>query len=255
MTSKSAWLLCLLSICGAFALPAHAELPPGYQVVLQTENFPPFNMADNEKNFARDANIQGVSTTIVREMFKRAGIDYSLTLRFPWSRIYDATLANANHGLFSTSMNEARRPLFKWVGPIAKVERVLLAAPGSNIPNLTGLEQARQYRIGSYKDSAAAQALEKAGLQPNNTLRDQENISKLTGGKIDLWGTTDPVWRYQARQEGVTGLRNVLTFDRADLYLALNLDTPDEVVTRLQQALDQMKTEGYGTCNKHPELC
>ena len=152
-------------------------------------------------------------------------------------------------------MNEARRPLFKWVGPIAKVERVLLAAPGSNIPNLTSLEQARQYRIGSYKDSAAAQALEKAGLQPNNALRDQENIAKLTGGKIDLWGTTDPVWRYQARQAGVSGLRNVLTFDRADLYLALNLDTPDEVISRLQQALDQMKTEGYGTCNKHPELC
>ena len=47
----------------------------------------------------------------------------------------------------------------------------------------------------------------------------------------------------------------MLTFDRADLYLALNLDTPDEVISRLQQALDQMKTEGYGTCNKHPELC
>ena len=113
MSVKSAWLLCLLALSGVAAVPAQAELPPGYKVVLQTENFPPFNMADNDKNFARDANIQGVSTTIVREMFKRAGIDYTLTLRFPWSRVYDATLANANHGLFSTSMNEARRPLFK----------------------------------------------------------------------------------------------------------------------------------------------
>ncbi|MCW2295040.1 polar amino acid transport system substrate-binding protein [Pseudomonas sp. BIGb0408] len=255
MTVKAAWFACLLSVSSVFALPAQAELPPGYKVVLQTENFPPFNMADNEKNFARDANIQGVSTTIVREMFKRAGIDYTLTLRFPWSRVYDSTLANANHGLFSTSMNEARRPLFKWVGPIAKVERVLLAAPGSNIPNLKDLEQARQYRIGSYKDSAASQTLEKAGLQPINTLRDPENIAKLTQGRIDLWGTTDPVWRHQARQADVTGLRNVLTFDRSDLYLALNLDTPDEVVARLQKALDEMKSEGYGTCNKHPELC
>lgn len=255
MTVKAAWIACLLSVSSLLALPVQAQLPPGYQVVLQTENFPPFNMADNEKNFARDANIQGVSTTIVREMFKRAGIGYTLTLRFPWSRIYDSTLANASHGLFSTSMNEARRPLFKWVGPIAKVERVLLAAPGSNIPNLASLEEARQYRIGSYKDSAASQALEKAGLQPANTLRDPENIAKLTQGRIDLWGTTDPVWRHQARQLGVNGLRNVLTFDRSDLYLALNLDTPDEVVARLQQALDQMKSEGYGTCNKHPELC
>jgi len=255
MSVNAAWFAGLLAVSSLFALPAQAELPPDYKVVLQTENFPPFNMAEGEKNFARDANIQGVSTTIVREMFKRAGIGYTMTLRFPWSRVYDDTLARANYGLFSTAMSEARRPLFKWVGPIAKVEGVLLAAPGSKIENLTSLEEAAKYRIGSYKDGAVSQALERAGLQPTNALRDQENIAKLTGGKIDLWATTDPVWRYHAKQAGMGGLRTVLVIDRSDMYLALNLETPDEVVTRLQQALDQMKNEGYGTCNKHPELC
>ena len=254
MSVNAAWFAGLLAVSSLFALPAQAELPPDYKVVLQTENFPPFNMADQNKNFARDANIQGVSTTIVREMFKRAGIDYTMTLRFPWSRVYDDTLGHANYGLFSTSMSEARRPLFKWVGPIAKVEGVLVAAD-AKITSLANLDQARRYRIGSYKDGAVSQALERAGLQPSNALRDQENIAKLTGGKIDLWATTDPVWRYHANQAGVTGLRTVLVIDRSDMYLALNLETPDEVVTRLQQALDQMKNEGYGTCKKHPELC
>ncbi|MDD1506191.1 substrate-binding periplasmic protein [Pseudomonas sp. CNPSo 3701] len=255
MRVNAAWFAGLLAVSSLFALPVHAELPADYKVVLQTENFPPFNMAEGDKNFARDANVQGVSTTIVREMFKRAGIDYTLTLRFPWSRVYDDTLAHANYGLFSTSMSEARRPLFKWVGPIAKVGGVLLAAPGAKIENLTRLEEAAKYRIGAYKDGAVSQALERAGLQATNALRDQENIAKLTGGKIDLWATTDPVWRYHAKQAGVTGLRTVLVIDRSDMYLALNLQTPDEVVTRLQQALDQMKNEGYGTCNKQPELC
>ncbi len=254
MRVNAAWFAGLLAVSSLFALPTQAALPPDYKVVLQTENFPPFNMAEQNKNFARDANIQGVSTTIVREMFKRAGIDYTMTLRFPWSRVYDDTLAHADYGLFSTSMSEARRPLFKWVGPIAKVEGVLVAAD-AKITNLANLDQARQYRIGSYKDGAVSQALERAGLQPTNALRDQENIAKLTSGKIDLWATTDPVWRYHANQAGVSGLRTVLIIDRSDMYLALNLGTPDEVVTRLQQALDQMKSEGYGTCSKHPELC
>ena len=254
MRVNAAWFAGLLAVSSLFALPTQAALPPDYKVVLQTENFPPFNMAEQNKNFARDANIQGVSTTIVREMFKRAGIDYTMTLRFPWSRVYDDTLAHANYGLFSTSMSEARRPLFKWVGPIANVEGVLVAAD-AKITNLANLDQARQYRIGSYKDGAVSQALERAGLQPTNALRDQENIAKLTSGKIDLWATTDPVWRYHANQAGVSGLRTVLIIDRSDMYLALNLETPDEVVTRLQQALDQMKSEGYGTCSKHPELC
>src|SRR3990167_4599230 len=164
---------------------AHAELPPDYKVVLLTENFPPFNMAANNKNFARDSNIQGLSADIVREMFKRAGIDYSLTLRFPWARIYQQTLETPNHGLFSTSLSEARRPLFKWVGPIAQYESVLVAAT----------------------------------------------------------------------EQGVSGLGNALSFHTSQLYLALNKDTPDEVIERLQTALEQMRSEGYGSCAKNPELC
>lgn len=119
------------SIFGASLV--HAELPQGYEVILQTENFPPFNMADGGKNFAREEHIQGISATTVREMFKRAGIAYSMTLRFPWDRIYQSTLDLPNHGLFSTSMTDARRPLFKWVGPIAQYESVLLSAPGSSL--------------------------------------------------------------------------------------------------------------------------
>lgn len=233
---------------------AQAELPKGYEMVLLTENFPPFNMAEGGKNYAKEENIQGISTTTVREMFKRAGIAYSMTLRFPWDRIYKSTLELPDHGLFSTSMTDERRPLFKWVGPIAQYQSVLLSAPGSSL-KLTSLEQAKGYTVGAYKSSAVSQHIEGEGLTPINSLRDQENMQKLLTGKIDLWATSDPVWRHYAQQEGITGLNTVLVFNTSDLYLALNLDTPDEVVTRLQKALDEMKTEGYGTCAKHPELC
>ncbi|MET1076915.1 MAG: transporter substrate-binding domain-containing protein [Pseudomonas sp.] len=236
------------------AATAQAELPENYQVVLQTENFPPFNMAKDDKNFAREENIQGISTTTVREMFKRAGIPYNMTLRFPWDRIYKQTLEQPNHGLFSTSLTDERKPMFKWVGPIAQYESVLLAAPGKSFA-ISSLEQAKDYKVGAYKSSAVSQRIEGAGLTPINSLRDQENIRKLVTGKIDLWATSDPVWRYYAKQEGVTGLETVLSFHTSKLYLALNKDTPDEVVERLQKALDEMTAEGYGSCAKNPELC
>ena len=222
----------------------HAELPPDYKVVLLTENFPPFNMAVDDKNFARDDSIDGISADIVREMFKRAGIGYTLTLRFPWDRLYRLTLEKPNYGLFSTTYTEERKPLFKWVGPIAKTGWVLLAAPGSDI-KVSSLKDAAKYRIGAYKNDAVSQNLESQGLAPINALRDQENVKKLVRGQIDLWATTDPVGRYLAKQEEVTGLNTVLRFRDAELYLALNKDTPDEVVQRLQKALDAMRAEGY----------
>ena len=69
----------LLQISGV-----HATENPDADLVLLTENFPPYNMAKNGKNFAQDENINGIAVDIVREMFKRADVTYSLTLRFPW---------------------------------------------------------------------------------------------------------------------------------------------------------------------------
>lgn len=233
-------LLGLVCLAGG----AQAEISEDYKVILLTENFPPFNMAIDEKNFARDENIDGISADLVREVFKRAGIGYTLSLRFPWDRIYRLTLDKPSYGLFSTTYTEERKPLFKWVGPLAKSEWVLLAAPDSTI-QVGSLEEARQYRIGAYKNDAVSQHLEAKGMTPENSLRDQENVAKLMSGKIDLWATTDPVGRYIARQEGASGLRVVLRFNAAELYLALNKETPDEVVARLQQALDALREEGY----------
>ncbi|WP_070884564.1 substrate-binding periplasmic protein [Pseudomonas argentinensis] len=226
------------------ACATRAELPADYKVVLLTENFPPFNMAVDDKNFARDDGIDGINAEIVREMFKRAGIKYSLTLRFPWDRLYKLTLDKPNYGLFSTTFTPERQPLFKWVGPLAKTGWVLLSAPGNNL-TVKSLKDAGQYTVGAYKNDAVSQHLESQGLAPVNALRDQENVKKLTSGKIDLWATTDPVGRYLAKQEGVSGLNTVLRFNEAELYLALNKDTPDEVVQRLQKALDEMRNEGF----------
>ncbi|AZE14851.1 ABC-type amino acid transport/signal transduction system, periplasmic component/domain [Pseudomonas chlororaphis subsp. aureofaciens] len=200
-------------------------------------------MARNGKNFAQGENINGIAVDIVREMFKRAGINYSLTLRFPWERIYKLALEQPGYGVFVTARLPDREPLFKWVGPIGPDDWILLARDDSKIA-LQSLEQARKYRIGAYKGDAIAETLAKQGLKPQVVLKDQDNARKLVGGQIDLWATGDPAGRYLARQEGVTGLKTVLRFHSAQLYLALNKEVPDETVARLQAALDQLREEG-----------
>ena len=166
-----------------------------------------------------------------------------MTLRFPWARIYKMAMDNPNHGVFTIARLRERGPLFKWVGPLGTDDWVLLANADSNI-RLDNLQQAGAYRIGAYKDDAISQHLQAEGIPFSTSLRDQENLSKLQKGQIDLWATGDLSGRYLAKQEGVSGLKTVLRFNSTDLYLALNPQTPDEVVNKLQQALQEMQAEG-----------
>ncbi|MCY1212047.1 Bacterial extracellular solute-binding protein, family 3 [compost metagenome] len=237
-------LLALAGTLMVFAGAARAEVDENYSVVLLTENFPPYNMSINGKNFAQEDNIDGIAVDIVREMFKRAGVKYSLTLRFPWDRIYKLALEKPGYGVFVTARLPEREQSFKWVGPIGPDDWIMLARADSQIA-LGSLDDARQYKVGAYKGDAIAEYLTQQKLDPITALRDQENARKLEKGQIDLWATGDPAGRYLARQEGVSGLKTVLRFNQAELFLALNKEVPDEVVKKLQVALDQMRAEGF----------
>jgi polar amino acid transport system substrate-binding protein len=237
-------LLAVATAALLFATVAHAEVLDSPELVLLTENFPPNNMAAEGKNYARDENISGISVDLVREMFKRAGVKYQLTLRFPWQRIYQMALEKPGYGVFSTARLPERENDFKWVGPLSPDDWVLLAKADSPI-SLNSLEEAKQYKIGAYQGDAIAEHLTQQGLQPLTALRDLENAKKLQRGDIDLWATGDPAGLYLARQEGVSGLKNVLRFNTAQLYLALNKETPDAVVQKLQAALEQMRADGF----------
>lgn len=213
-------------------------------LVLLTENFPPYNMAEGDSNYAKDENISGIAVELVREMFKRAEVDYSLTLRFPWERIYKTALEKPGYGVFCTARLPERENDFKWVGPLGPDDWVMLARADSPI-SLSSLEEAKAYKVGAYKGDAISEFLNKQGMKPLSSLRDQENPLKLMKGDIDLWATGDAAGRYLAKQQGVTGLKNVLRFDSAQLYLALNKDTPDALVAKLQAALDAMRADGF----------
>ena len=235
--------LALISAVALLSGAARADDSPAYSMVLLTENFPPYNMAADGKNFAQEANIKGIAAEVVRETFKRAGIGYSMTLRFPWERIYKLALENPGYGVFVTARLPEREKRFKWVGPIGPDDWVLLARADSPI-QLSSLEAARPYRVGAYKGDAIAVELARQGMNPVTVLSDKDNARKLVDGQLDLWATGDPAGRYLARLEGITGLKTVLRFNSAELFLALNKDTPDAVVARLQGALDQLRKEG-----------
>lgn len=194
-------------------------------------------------NYARDDGVTGISSDILPAVCERAQVQCQLILRFPWQRVYQQTLVDAGYGLFSTARTAEREGLFKWVGPIASNEWGLFSKGDSSI-QLNSLDDARRYRIGGYKGDAKTQFLLDRGLEVQTALRDSENVKKLERGQIDLWMTSNQAGRFVARQKGLEDLRVVQNRHTADLYLALNLQTPDELVQKLQNALDSLRAEG-----------
>ncbi|MBC9045182.1 ABC transporter substrate-binding protein, partial [Pseudomonas aeruginosa] len=76
--------------------------------------------------------------------------------RFPWDRVYQQALSEPGYGVFSTARTPEREDKFKWVGPLAVNDWVLMARGDSSI-HLNSLEDAARYRIGGYKNDAISQ--------------------------------------------------------------------------------------------------
>lgn len=218
------------------------------KIYLLTENYPPFNFSHRGKGFrsyAPEQAIRGLGTEAVQQMFKRADIDYTMTLRFPWEKMYNQTLETPGYGLFSTTRTEAREKLFKWVGPIGATRIVLVVKDDSPIQTFNSAGEAMRYTIGTYRGDVVDQQLREKGFTTDDKpLVDTENVKRLMSGEIEVWGASFPVGKYIAKQMGVTNLRVVYDFGGQELHLALNKQTPDHIVQKLQASLDQMKTDG-----------
>jgi len=205
-------------------------------IKILTEEHPPLNMKDGDK-------ITGTATDIVRELMKRANVTYTLDL-VPWERGYETTLNQDNYALYSTTRTPAREPLFKWVGPLAQNDWVLVGKKSKNI-KINTIEDARKYVIGGYTGDAKASYLEhelhfKVALADN----EDQNLRKVISDRIDLWVTGDAQFRYATKQAGITDLESVFNFRKVGMYLAFNKDTPDALIQKLNATLEDMHKDG-----------
>jgi len=230
--------LCISLLVFTFPLMGFAQ-----SIRLVTEHYPPYNidLTLEEKNSRN--GIGGASTEIVIEMIRRSKYPYTLDL-LPWKRAYGMAEKEPFVGLFSTTRTSAREKLFKWVGPIANNNYVLFSAKNPAI-KLNSIEEASNYRIGSYRGSAGEALLKEVGIKSEIVRSDHLNVLKLAKNRVDLWVSGNLYGPYLAKQHGVTNLREVFTLREAQMYVAFNIETPDSVILTLNQILQEMRAEGF----------
>jgi polar amino acid transport system substrate-binding protein len=182
--------------------------------------------------------VTGTVTEVVKQVMAKAGIEYRIEV-LPWQRAYKMGLEEPNTCVYSTVVTDERKPLFKWVAPIATDNWALYGAPDSTI-TLKTLEDAKSYKIGGYQGDAKTIYLSAQGYTLDATSQDALNVNKLTAHRIDLWVTSERAGPALAERQGVTNLKKLLAFREVIMGLACNKEMPDDVIAKLNDALTQV---------------
>ena len=217
---------------GCAAPPAQSEP----RLYLTTEQAPPYSVREGER-------VIGIGADTVREIMGRANIGHTIEL-LPWKRAYTAALERSDACVFSTTRTPEREPLFKWIGPIGEADWVLMGRAGRKL-QLNSLEDARNYRIGTYNGDARDQYLRARGFKVDPAPNDLLNLRKLMADRIDLWAAS-------IRRGGVALARMgyadkvvpVFVFNRIRVYLACNRGVPDAMTARMETAYESMARDG-----------
>lgn len=242
MTILSKW--CAIVVILLIPTLARADVPP---IQLLTEEYPPLTMS-----ISPDGEVGGAVTDIVRELFKRLRIHYSLEL-MPWPRAYNAALLEKNVCLFPTTRTLPREAKFKWVGPLMQNPWVMYGRVSHPALAISSLEEIRRYKIGSYNGDAIAQYLTDKYFNVELAASDELNIKKLLVGHIDFWATGKHhgAWLIEKDKKLQQQIKPIFIFDNShELYLACNMGIADATIRQLNETLRGMKCSVGTKCEE-----
>ncbi|MBL3556219.1 MULTISPECIES: substrate-binding periplasmic protein [Marinobacter] len=213
------------------------------KLYLYTENFPPYNMSATGRAFEHNGtNIDGLCTEMVKAILNNTDLDYVIKLR-NWDYGYNRALNKSNHGIFCTTYTESRAPRFKWVGPLTRNLWTIFAPAGTDL-QIDRLEDTRGLRFGGYRNDVMTEYLLERGYEVSALDSDDLNPKRLELGQIDLWIADRLAGPYFASQQDVEGLEPVYSFNDMELFLAINPDTPDDTVEKLNAGLEKVHESG-----------
>ena len=210
-----------------------------------TEDFAPFN-------YMEKGELTGFTTEIVETLLEKTKTRPARgkILIWPWKRAYQTALEEENVLLFTTTRTPEREDLFKWVGPIYPREQWMFKLKERTDIKADTLEETKNYKIVTVKDSANHKFLIKHGFPGTNLFTTNtwdSKIKMLLGGRADLAPYIPLELSYRLRRIGKRyDMVEPLFLASGDLlyYLAFSKGTSDGVVVRFQQALSVMKQDG-----------
>jgi polar amino acid transport system substrate-binding protein len=236
-------LILVFSIVSAMTIPCFAsdKAVSAKDLTYITERLPPYN-------YQEDGRLKGISVDLLEMVWDKMGISLnrSIIKLLPWTEGYERALNENNTVLFSTGQTAEREKLFKWAGPIESGRLVLLAKVDKTI-DIAAPEDLKKYRIGGIENDIAMQMLLDKGLKKEDIVLETNStpiIEMLENGTIDAWAYNDIAgfWLLQQSGANASDYKAAYVLGLANVYLAFNNRTSDNLVQSFQQAIDNIKS-------------
>jgi len=208
------------------------------QLLITTEDAIPLSMSkDNGKT------IYGLSADKIHELLHRSHISYQME-SMSWNRAIELARTQSDTCVFSTARTADRESHFKWIGPIAKGDWVLVGT-SDKLGKITQLDQVKDSHIGVYMGDAVGEYLTKRGYHITTSYDDDITIKNLVVGRLDYWASdSNEATAIIANTNLKSKLSILFTFASSDYYLACNPNVGDDVVNTLKDKLNEMKADG-----------
>ena len=222
--------------CLLAPLAAQAE-----SIKLIIQEFAPFSYTDS-----KTGEIRGFLVDKIMEIMKRAGETPAISST-SLARGLNNTLHDDNTGLFGFRRTPERENFYHWVGPLTTDQWVLYRRKDD--PRvLKRFEDAKEWRIGSYRNAATGLQLTDQGYHIVFAGEDEENPRLLVNKRLDYWIVSELHGMYIAEQQGVAkDIATAIRYKTIELNMLCNIHMDKqriELFNKLNKAIDADGTMG-----------
>lgn len=216
-----------------------------HALVVYTEEFPPYN-------FSYQNEITGINVQLVKRACKEIEIECVFEI-YPWNRAMRMALKGPNTGIVSTARTGDREKHFNWVGPFMSGQNCIYKLASREDIDIIDIASASNYVMGASTDSAYDKVLSTLGFEDGNNLKRYDGkyskVRPFAAQRVDLIVASAHSIEMQLATADLS-LSDVVPVAKIDNtllsgnYLAVHPAIDNEVVSRLQSALDKLFSSG-----------
>jgi len=227
-------------LCLALSITGNAQT-----IRVVTEDMPNFQTVENGKV------IDGISAEIVELIFKEANLNPEFIV-LPWLRAVREVEIKPNVFIISMMRTKERENKFNWVAKLYDVTPTISILSKNTHIKLTNTEDLLEYKIGITRGHFGESYLKNIGMTEDKNLllpiQYKHLWAMLFNGRVDgvfsdQLTAADEIMQLNKNPNEVVKVID-LPHKETSLYLATNLSTNPELISKIQEAYNRLENKG-----------